>query len=380
MRWEGFSFIMIEVQVDAFMVLLLVSIAVHAYLKFDRKEPVHQLFFALIMLTITILLLEILSVILNNAAYKNYLVLHKLVDTAGFTLAPFIPMLATLYVYKRTNRYMRFKISKFFWLGVPAVCNVVASLGSYHYNWIFSITGENLYARGPLFFISPICIFFYYGLLLWFLYDSRKKINDEELITLSLLSGIPLLLSAFQLYYFVYFTMWNSLAIAVVMNYVFILHNQTKIDPLTGLGNRLAYEECLVNLSRKNRALSVVNIDLDDFKNINNQYGHHEGDKVLQEFARELKTVFEDIGVPIRVGGDEFIVWVRDNNSAAIETYMKSLAERVNEYNKSMNRPYKISFSYGTTVLNEQCHDLQELVRHSDRMMYEEKQRKQMAH
>lgn len=371
---------MIKVQVDAFMVLLLVSIAVHAHLKFDRKEPVHQLFFALIMLTIAVLLLEIMSVIFNDVTYKNFLVLHKLVDTAGFTLAPFIPLVAALYVYKRTNRYMRFKINKHFWLGAPALCNTIASLGSYHYNWIFSITGENLYMRGPLFFISPVCIFFYYGLLLCFLYDSRKKINDEELMTLSLLSAIPSLLSAFQLYYFVYFTMWNSLAIAVVMNYIFILHNQTRIDPLTGLGNRLAYDECLVSLPRKNKALSVVNIDLDDFKSINNQYGHHEGDKVLQEFARELKAVFEDIGVPIRVGGDEFIVWVRDNNAAVIGTYMKSLADRVNDYNEKMNKPYKISFSYGTTVLNEQCNDLQELVRHSDRMMYEEKQKKHITH
>ena len=370
---------MISVQVDAFMVLLLAGIAVHAHLKFNRKEPVHQLFLALILLTIAVLLLEILSVLLNNAAYKNFLILHKIIDTVGFTLAPFIPMVTALYVYKRTNRYMRFKISKHFWLGMPVLCNTLASLGSYHYNWIFGITSENLYVRGPLFFISPVCIFFYYGLLLWFLYDSREKLNDEELMTLSLLSGIPALLSAFQLYYFVYFTMWNSLAIAVVMNYIFILHNQTKTDPLTGLGNRLAYEECLVNLSRKHRALSVVNIDLDDFKSINNQYGHHEGDKVLREFARELKAVFEDIGVPIRVGGDEFIIWIRENNTAVIAEYMQSLADRVNEYNVKMNRPYRISFSYGTTVLNDQYHDLQDLVRHSDRMMYEEKQKKQIA-
>ena len=101
---------------------------------------------------------------------------------------------------------------------------------------------------------------------------------------------------------------------------------------------------------------------------------------MILNFAKLLRKVVPLRYFVDRFGGDEFIVWVRDNNSAAIETYMKSLAERVNEYNKSMNRPYKISFSYGTTVLNEQCHDLQELVRHSDRMMYEEKQRKQMAH
>ncbi len=370
---------MIEVQVNIFMVLLLVSIAVHANLKFNQKEPVHQLFFALIVLTIVILLLEMSSVLLNSASNKNLLVLHKLIDTAGFALAPLVLIVAALYVYKRTNRYMRLNISKILWLGAPAFGNAIISLGSFQYNLIFSITSENLYVRGPLFFISPVSVFFYYCLILWILYDSRAKVNGEERVMLSLLPIIPFLLSVFQLYYFVYLTIWNSLAIAVVMNYIFVLHNQTKIDPLTGLGNRLAYDECLTNLSRKNKlVLSVVNIDLDDFKSINNLHGHHEGDKVLREFARELKAVFEDIGVPIRVGGDEFIVWIRENNTEVIEKNMITLADRVNEHNKKMNRHYQIGFSYGTKVFNEQYKDLQELVQHSDKLMYEEKQKKQI--
>ena len=370
---------MIEVQVNIFMVLLLVGIAVHANLKFNRKEPVHQLFFALIVLTIVILLLEMLSVLLNSASCKNLLVLHKLVDTAGFVLAPLAPIVAALYAYKRTNRYIRLKISKIIWLGAPALGNAIVSLGSYQYNWIFSITNENLYLRGPLFFISPVSISFYYCIILWVLYDNRKKINHEERVMLSLLPIIPFLLSVFQLYYFVYLTIWNSLAIAIVMNYIFILHNQTQVDPLTGLGNRLAYDECIANLSHKSKlVLSVVNIDLDDFKSINNLYGHHEGDKVLRAFASELKAVFDGVGLPIRVGGDEFIVWIRENNPAIIEQYMATLTERVKTYNEKTGRPYQVSFSYGMTVLNEQYNDLQELVQHSDKLMYEEKQRKQI--
>jgi len=370
---------MIEVQVNIFMVLLLGSIAVHAYLKFNLKEPVQQLFFALIVLTIVILLLEMLSVLLNSTSYKDLLVLHKLVDTAGFVLAPLAPIIAALYVYKRINRYIRLKIGKIIWLGAPALGNAIVSLASYQYNWIFSITSENLYLRGPLFFISPVSISFYYCLILWLLYDSRMKINDEERVMLSLLPIIPFLLSVFQLYFFVYLTIWNSLAIAVVMNYIFILHNQTKIDPLTGLGNRLAYDEYIANLSKKSKlVLSVVNIDLDDFKSINNQYGHHEGDKVLQAFASQLKAVFSDIGLPIRMGGDEFVVWIRDNNPAIIRQHMSALTDKVKTYNEKMGQPYRVSFSYGMTVLNEQYNDLQELVQHSDKLMYEEKQKKQI--
>jgi len=216
---------------------------------------------------------------------------------------------------------------------------------------------------------------------LWVLYDNRTKINGEERVMLGLFSVIPFLLSVFQLYYFVYLTIWNSLAIAVVMNYIFILHNQTKIDPLTGLGNRLAYDEYMANLSHKSKlVLAVVNIDLDDFKSINNLYGHHEGDQVLRAFAGELKAVFDEIGTPIRVGGDEFIVWIRENNPVIIEQYMATLTDRVKNYNEKMGRPYQVGFSYGVTVYNDQYGDLQELVQHSDRLMYEEKQKKQVEH
>ena len=90
---------------NIFMVILLSSIAVHACFKLERKEQVNRLFLALIFLTILILILEILSVSLNSSTYIDYIILHKLVDTLGFTLAPLVSICAVLYVYRRTNLY-----------------------------------------------------------------------------------------------------------------------------------------------------------------------------------------------------------------------------------------------------------------------------------
>jgi len=362
---------------NIFMVILLSSIAIHACLKLDRKENIHRLFLTLIFLTILILILEIMSVVLNSSDYINFIIVHKLVDTIGFILAPLVAISATLYVYKRTNKYKTININKFLWLSVPFVVNSIVALGSFKFNWIFGITNENIYVRGPLFLVSPIASYFYYIINLFVLYNARKKINREELLILSLFTIIPSLLSIFQLFYFIYLTIWNSVAIAVVINYVFLLHGQTKIDPLTGLGNRIAYDEYLTILKRKNKIiLAVINIDLDDFKSINDLFGHHEGDKVLKLFAKQLGDVFDGKGVCLRLGGDEFIVLMAEDQREIIEKYIKTLENNINAYNESNDRPYRIQYSYGMTIFNNTYNEIYELIQHSDKLMYEEKKKK----
>lgn len=368
---------MLAIQLNIFMVILLSSIAVHACFKLNRKELLHRLFLVLIFLTILILILEILSVLLNSSSYMHFMTAHKLVDTLGFTLSPLVPICAALYVYKITNKCKRIEINKFFWLSVPFGVNSFLSLGSYNFNWIFGITNENIYVRGPLFFVSPLTSYFYYIINLLLLYSSRKKLNREELFILSLLTGIPAVLSIFQLYYFIYLTIWNSVAIAVVINYIFIVHSQAKLDPLTGLGNRIAYDEYLTSLRRKsNIVLSVVNIDLDNFKSINDVFGHHEGDKVLRLFASHLEDVFEGKGVPIRLGGDEFIVLINENQRESLEQYIKILNNRIDAYNESNDMPYRIKFSYGLAMFDNTYNSIYELVQRSDKLMYEEKKKK----
>lgn len=364
---------------NIFMVLLLSSIAVHAYFKLDRKKHGHRLFLVLIVLTILILILEILSVVLNSEYGTNFIVAHKIVDTLGFTFSPLVPICATIYVYKITNKYNRVNINNYLWMSVPFLVNSILSLGSYSFNWIFQITDENIYVRGPLFFVLPMTIYSYYMINLAFLYEKRNKINAEELSILSLLTIIPMVMSTIQLYYLVYLTIWNSMAIAVVINYIYIVHSQIKFDPLTGLGNRVVYNEYLASVRRKkNIILSVISIDLDDFKSINDIYGHHEGDKVLRIFARQLERVFEGKGVAIRLGGDEFIVLINDNQRERLEKDIRTLIDRIHAYNERSGMIYSIKFSYGMTIFNDGYHSIHELIQHSDKLMYEGKRNKRI--
>jgi len=358
------------------MVILLSSIALHAYFKFNIKTQVHRLFLKLILLTILLLMLEILSVVLNSGYFIYAIVAHKLVDTLGFTLSPLVPMSAARYIYIKTNKGKKINKSTWFWLSIPFVVYSIISLGSYNYEWIFHITKENTYVRGPLFFVAPMINCLYYMINVMLLYDNRKKINREELFILSLLTIIPTMMSVFQLCYFIYLTIWNSVAIAVIINYIYIVHSQIKLDPLTGLGNRVAYNEYLASLCRRsNIVFAVISIDLDDFKSINDICGHHEGDQVLILFARQLEEVFRDKGVTIRMGGDEFIILLHENQREVLEKYISTLIDNLDDYNERSDVSYRIKFSYGLSIFDNEYQSIYELIQHSDKLMYEDKQK-----
>src|SRR6195256_4327966 len=91
-----------------------------------------------------------------------------------------------------------------------------------------------------------------------------------------------------------------------------ILRNLAMIDPLTGLYNRRFAEQRLAaevaRSERRGHPLTVLTLDLNNFKEINDTYGHPAGDQVLQEFASRLNKVIRGSDLAVRLGGDEFLV------------------------------------------------------------------------
>src|ERR1700726_4769321 len=92
----------------------------------------------------------------------------------------------------------------------------------------------------------------------------------------------------------------------------YILRNLAMIDPLTGLYNRRFAEQRLAaevaRSERRGHPLTVLTLDLNNFKEINDTYGHPAGDQVLQEFASRLNNVIRGSDLAVRLGGDEFLV------------------------------------------------------------------------
>ncbi|WP_146073348.1 EAL domain-containing protein [Cryobacterium sp. N22] len=144
-------------------------------------------------------------------------------------------------------------------------------------------------------------------------------------------------------------------------------------DPLTGLANYGAFQDALANINDHrdySEALAVLFIDLDDFKRMNDRYGHQAGDEILSELGRRLSAVIRPYDVVARVGGDEFVVILTRLSSLA---EAKLLAESIME---ATGEPLAISgtvlnpiLSIGLAYSAHRETDVNQLLRDADRSM-----------
>jgi len=153
-------------------------------------------------------------------------------------------------------------------------------------------------------------------------------------------------------------------------------------EPLTGLYNRKFLYDYIEKIwikanKRENFSFALIFIDLDNFKPINDNFGHEEGDKVLKEVANILKENFRKNDFIIRFGGDEFVVLIdsQNNHISNIKKIINSLRKRVEE---NLNK-YNLSFSYGIAIYPKDGKDLSALLEKADVRMYEEKKKRKLS-
>ena len=151
------------------------------------------------------------------------------------------------------------------------------------------------------------------------------------------------------------------------------------LDSLTGLSNRRGFEllgeKAFSFCRRMGTPASLLFLDMDGFKAINDDFGHDEGDRALQDFARALTDTFRASDLVARLGGDEFVVFLSGAREKETEVALQRLQENVG--NLGAHRSYEVRFSVGTITFDARHHDaLEELVRDADKLMYENKRSK----
>ncbi len=151
------------------------------------------------------------------------------------------------------------------------------------------------------------------------------------------------------------------------------------MDELTDLSNRRGFlmrsKQSLDYSMRYKLSGSLVFLDLDDFKSINDDFGHEEGDKALVGFAECLKNACRDSDIIARFGGDEFIIFLSGITKQQTDVFIKKLANSLANHNQQANRGYDISFSYGVARFNsKKQNSIKELLSEADMLMYKNKQ------
>ena len=146
-------------------------------------------------------------------------------------------------------------------------------------------------------------------------------------------------------------------------------------DPLTGAYNRRYLNEFsfeyLKIVKRENKDLSLLLLDLDDFKIINDTFGHEIGDIVIKELVKIAKLSIRESDLVVRFGGDEFIILLPNTNISNARLVANKIFDNIDEYNKT--KEFSFSISIGTSYYQAGDNSIDDLISRADESLYEAK-------
>lgn len=241
------------------------------------------------------------------------------------------------------------------------------------YPLVFSVS-DGRYQRGFAYIIFLIFAAFYI-LDSLYLYVKRVKKNGSLKLFPVHIFLIPVILGVVIQAFFVEIAItWTSIAISVTGIMTALKNEIIFTDCLTGLYNReylkfLHKRAC----NKKDCWVSGIMIDLNGFKQINDNYGHAEGDLALCIVADLLLKLFSEYGVVTRYAGDEFVIMLNTTDDQLIQKIIKSAKKNFVTENEKNDKPYQLSASMGYAITNLSNETIDDFMNRIDEQMYQDK-------
>ncbi|WP_415985357.1 GGDEF domain-containing protein [Holdemanella biformis] len=243
---------------------------------------------------------------------------------------------------------------------------------------IFDISKENVYTRGPMNFILYIFVFVYY---IESIYTVQKAKNDSILVEFFPIYFfiIPCMIGTMiQGFFFGISTIWLCVAIAFIIVYIEIQISISFIDDLSGLYNRKYMNHYLDKLQNdKPKRVYGFLMDINDFKTINDIYGHLKGDQAIIQFGKILQHSIDKDSVAIRMGGDEFVIFAILKSNEEALALKKHIEQNVRQFNTNSTEPFHLSFSIGIAKYSG---NIETFLSSMDDSMYEAKNMHRLMH
>ncbi len=209
-------------------------------------------------------------------------------------------------------------------------------------------------------------------------WEENKKMN----IHLVLFPVGIIIASVVQIIFFGISIIWISAMIAFASIYINIQNGEITTDHLTGLYNRRRLDEHFqrrIKMQKEKAILFAIMIDLDDFKKINDNYGHETGDQALIEMAELLRQVCKGSDDFIaRMGGDEFIIMGERTKIDDVKNLQEEITIAAKNFNMNNKLEYKLKPSMGISIYNKND-TVNIFFATADREMYQNKMERKLA-
>lgn len=328
------------------------------------------------------ILFDMIWVLLDGVDGTLGIAVNWISNAVSFSLFAIVCLI--WFIYSETVQGSRLLASRYrvVLVASPTVLVVVLAFTSYWTHALFYIDSQGVYSRGFAYMIQPIISYCYviHTSLHAFVQSRRVESLQTKTIyrTLAFFAILALVGGTFQVVYSLP-GLCVGIMISILLLYIVFQEQLISTDPLTGLNNRNRFETYILSLfSNVDQAEDVylLVMDADGFKQINDRYGHVEGDHALQVISAALKEVCSASGSFIaRYGGDEFVVLQK----AIAEQDILHLCAAINDELARAEVPYLLRMSIGYARVGDGVDTWQDLLRAADAELYRVKREKKKA-
>ncbi len=259
-------------------------------------------------------------------------------------------------------------------LAIPVSALLISLIGNVFFKYYFYVDENFVYHRKDtlyIFYIYMICCALYSICLYYY----AKRRNGGVAFFPIYMYLVPIIIgSVLQMVFYGISTAWLGTALGIVALNMSLQQQYTFLDQLTGLYNRDYLAHTLFKINKKTHENWYgIMIDMNDFKSINDNYGHAYGDQALRDMAHIIAINDEANATAFRFAGDEFIILMKTDNESNVYALEYKLKKAIEEFNKKSDRPYELSFSIGHSKYETNMDTSSSFFKKIDAAMYEDK-------
>ncbi len=369
--------VFLKFDISFFSVFLLLFLYIVIKLRKDNLGISSKLFNISIWVNIYMLILEVISWQFDGKPgafnyYANY-ISNMLFAWSTTLLTCVWASYIDYHIFGSIDRLKR----RYFYL-YPMLINTVFIIINFFRPFIFSVSSDNVYSREGYMWL----IVLQNAILLSYLwreaYKNRSKINKEIIFSILIFVIIPSTTAIAQVFLYGVFILWPSMAVTIVITYIFLETISTSRDYLTGLFSRHRLDSYIEHKINEKKAFGLIMIDLDNFKSINDNFGHISGDNALKLFSRALSVSASSDMVIGRYAGDEFLIISSALSGDQLESFTFRIKQSILELEEMSSNKYKIDFSIGYSQwTKENKPSYEDLINVADNNMYINKKNKE---
>ncbi len=353
--------------VGVFILLILLYVSNAKILRNRTEDKVYTIMVVGVMIGCG---MEALSYAVDGQTFPGARAVNYFTNTYLYTFNLLLAFCVVVYVDlglygDKTRIWKKYKVQ--IAVGVIMLCTTILNLFT---PIAYTVNEQNIYERKPFSYIYYIVIMFY--LITAFVVNHQyEKRNGARsffripVFILPIIAGIGL-----QYLFYGLSLAWLSCAIGLTGLFMMQQNELAYVDSLVNTYNRQYMNHIISSWTSRDYSFAGIMFDIDDFKSINDTFGHSEGDHALQFATNILKQARRDDEWVFRYAGDEFVVLKRTGDPDGLDEYLQRVREGLDEFS-SQHHPYRLSLSYGVSVLDDRSTDA--FMGEMDRRMYEMK-------